>query len=174
MTFKSYSTIVVGTDGSALAATTVARAAWLATREDADLVIVCAYAAVSPRAEAKNVTTVTGDTRLSQVVLGRAAASAAMTSAVALAGEQGATVAAALLIEGEPDAALLETAADRGADVIVLGAIHDRTLVDRLLGTVAEEVTKRATCDVLIVRPVAAPDADDSTADANPRDDDGR
>ena len=35
----------------------------------------------------------------------------------------------------------------------MLGAIHDRSLADRLLGTVATEVTKRAACDVLIVRP---------------------
>lgn len=80
-----------------------------------------------------------------------------------VAGAQGATIAAALLVEGEADAALLEIAADRRAELIVLGAIQDRTLVDRLLGTVAEQVTKRAPCDVLIVRPPAsqgAPAAD--------------
>ena len=43
MAMKDYNTIIVGTDGSALAAPTVARAAWLANRDDADLVIICAY-----------------------------------------------------------------------------------------------------------------------------------
>ena len=44
-----YRIIVVGTDDSSLAEPTVARAAWLAKREDADLVIVCAYSALSRR-----------------------------------------------------------------------------------------------------------------------------
>lgn len=165
MSKKEYRTVVVGTDGSPLAATTVARAAWLAAHEDADLVIVCAYAESTRRAEAKNVATIAGDTRLAQVVLGRDAASQALGAAVAGAGEAGATIAAALLVEGEPAAALLEVAEQRNAGLIVLGAIADRTIVDRLLGTVAEEVAKSARCDVLIVRPaapaaVAAPSAD--------------
>ncbi len=36
---------------------------------------------------------------------------------------------------------------------MVLGAVQDRSLADRLLGTVAREVAKRVGCDVLIVRP---------------------
>ena len=53
MTMKDYRTIVVGTDGSALAEPTVGRAAWLAKHDDADLVIVCAYSKLSRRDEAK-------------------------------------------------------------------------------------------------------------------------
>ncbi|NAZ81909.1 universal stress protein [Kineococcus sp. R8] len=147
-----YRTIVVGTDGSSLAAPTVRRAAWLARYDDADLVIVCAYAEMPRRADAQNTATLGGDPRLGQV-LGRAAANAAVTSAVALASEAGATIAAALLIDGEPARALVEVANERGAELVVIGARHDRSLADRLLGTVATEVTKRAPCDVLIVRP---------------------
>ena len=77
MTMKDYRTIVVGTDGSDLAAPTVARAAWLARRDDADLVIICAFAELSRRDEAKNVATLGGDTRSGQV-LGRAAADLAL------------------------------------------------------------------------------------------------
>ncbi|MER2510032.1 MAG: universal stress protein [Amaricoccus sp.] len=150
-----YRIIVVGTDDSSLAEPTVARAAWLAKREDADLVIVCAYSALSRRDEAKNVATAGGDVRIDEV-LGRAAASEAMSRAVAVASEEGATVAAALLLEGEPAAALIKTAKERGAELLVIGARHDRSLTERLLGTVATEVTKRATCDVLIVRPTAS------------------
>ena len=84
--------------------------------------------------------------------------SAAADLALARAGEvaraQGATVSAALLIDGEPAQALVKAAEDRSADLIVMGAVHDRSLAGRLLGTTAEEVTKKATCDVLIVRPV--------------------
>ena len=74
---KDYRTIVVGTDGSGLAAPVVARAAWLAVRDDADLVIVCAYARVPRRADAKNVATLGGDPRSGQV-LGREAAGRAV------------------------------------------------------------------------------------------------
>ena len=152
MTMKDYRTIVVGTDGSALAAQAVARAAWLADRDDADLVIVCAYSELSRRAEAKNVATLGGDSRIGQV-LGREAARQALDAAMATAKSEGATVSAGLLVDGEPSKALVSTAQERSADLIVLGAIHDRSLADRLLGTVATEVTKRARCDVLIVRP---------------------
>ena len=152
MTMKDYRTIVVGTDGSELAEPVVARAAWLAVRDDADLVIVCAFAELSRRTEAMNVATLGGDTRTGQV-LGREAAAVALDKAMAIARAEGATVSAALLVDGEPSKVLIATAEERAADLVVLGAIHDRSLADRLLGTVATEVTKRASCDVLVVRP---------------------
>ena len=151
-TKKDYRTVVVGTDGSALAGPTVARAAWLAQRDDADLVIVCAYSGLSRRDEAKNVATMGGDARTGQV-LGRAAASAAIADAVAVAKAERAAISAALMLEGDAAKALLATAAERSADLVVLGAVQDRSLADRLLGTVALEVAKRVGCDVLIVRP---------------------
>lgn len=166
MTMKDYRTIVVGTDGSDLAAPTVARAAWLATRDHADLVIICAFAQLSRRDEAKNVATL-GDTRSGQV-LGRAAADLALARAGEVARAQGATVSAALLIDGEPAQALVKAAQDRSADLIVMGAVHDRSLAGRLLGTTAEEVTKKATCDVLIVRPVDPVDELEVPEDVSP------
>jgi hypothetical protein len=51
-------------------------------------------------------------------------------------------VSTTLLVDGEPSKALIATAQERSADPIVLGAIHDRSLADRLLGTVATEVAK--------------------------------
>ena len=152
MTMKDYRTIVVGTDGSSLAEPTVGRAAWLANHDDANLVIVCAYARLARRDEAKNVATLGGDTRIGQV-LGREAAGLALTSAMAVAGQEGAIVTAALLIDGDPAEALVATADEQNADLIVMGALHDRSLADRLLGSTSEEVVKRARCDVLIVRP---------------------
>ena len=41
----------------------------------------------------------------------------------------------------------------RGADVIVVGARQDRSVADRLLGTVGSDIARRAHCDVVIVRP---------------------
>ena len=147
-----YRTVIVGTDGSPLAVPTVARAAWLAAHDDADLVIVCAYSELSRRDEARNVATLGGDTRIG-LVTGRADASAAIAAAVGVAQEQSATISAALLVDGEPANALLATAAERAADLIVVGALRDTGLADRLLGTVATEVVRRATCEVLVVRP---------------------
>ena len=152
-TMYDYRTIVVGTDGSPLAAPTVARAAWLATHDDADLVIVCAYSELSRRQEARNVASL-GDSRVGQVP-GRTAASEAIATAVAVAREQGATISAALLVDGEPASALLATAKERAADLVVVGALRDTSIADRLLGTVATEVVRRAECEVLVVRPRA-------------------
>ena len=151
---KGYTTILVGTAGTDLADPTVARAAWLAAREDADLVIICAYSELSRRAEAKNTATTGGDVRAGQV-MGRSAASAAIAAAVAVAEREGATIARTQLVDGDPAKALVQLAGDHSAGLIVLGAVHDRSLADRLLGTTAEEVTKQAVCDVLIVRPAS-------------------
>jgi nucleotide-binding universal stress UspA family protein len=53
---------------------------------------------------------------------------------------------------GDPVKEILATAAERGADLIVMGA-HGRTAAGRLLmGSVAEDVGRRATCSVLTVR----------------------
>lgn len=160
-----YRTIVVGTDGSPLSVPTVARAAWLAAQDDADLVIVCAYSELSRREEARNVATLGGDTRIGQVA-SRADASSAIAAAVGVAREQSATISAALLVDGEPANALLATAAERAADLIVVGAIRDTGIADRLLGSVATEVVRRAPCDVLVVRP--RPDPDQQPAAGKP------
>ena len=76
-----YRRIVVGTDGSALADPTVARAAVLAASEGAELVIVCAYSGVTQRDEAR--VGGLGDTRVG-TVLGRAAAEDAVAAAAAI------------------------------------------------------------------------------------------
>lgn len=56
------------------------------------------------------------------------------------------------LAEGEPGEAIVRLAERRNADLIVVGT-HDRSFLDRLLhGSVSAEVTRRAPCDVLVVR----------------------
>lgn len=154
MSMTNYRVVVVGTDGSTLAEPTVSRAAWMARHEDADLVIVCAYSRLSPRADAKNLATLGGDPRGGEV-LGRAAATEALTRAVSVAAEHGATVTAALMVEGEPAAALIETVKTRNAELLVLGARFDTSFAERLLGTLARQIVDSAFCDILIVRPNA-------------------
>ncbi len=151
-TMTPYRSIVVGTDGSALADPTVARAAYLAASEDAELVIVCAFSALSQRDAARALDL--GDSRVGSV-LGRQAASDALAAASATASGLGAKVEATLLVEAPPVDALLAAAKQRSADLIVIGAIRDVSIADRLLGTVASAVVRRAPCEVLIVRPPA-------------------
>ncbi|MBI2807935.1 MAG: universal stress protein [Planctomycetes bacterium] len=56
------------------------------------------------------------------------------------------------LIDGDPANVIVETAAEAGADVIVMGT-HGRTGFTRLImGSVAEEVLRKAPCPVLTVR----------------------
>lgn len=149
---KSYTCVVVGADGSSLATPTVTKAAREAANADADLVIVCAYTGMSRRADAENTFTLGGDPKVDQVV-GEASARAAIEQATALAVAEGARLAGAQLVEADAAAALLHVVEERKADLLVIGAIRDTSIVGRLLGTVAEEVVRKATCDVLVVRP---------------------
>ena len=58
------------------------------------------------------------------------------------------------LLEGDPATVIAETAAETGADLVVLGT-HGRTGLTRLvMGSVAEQVLRRAPCPVLTVRGV--------------------
>ena len=56
------------------------------------------------------------------------------------------------LAEGEPAEQILDTARETSCDLIVLGT-HGRTGLDRLLmGSVAEQVVRKAPCPVLTVK----------------------
>ncbi len=73
------------------------------------------------------------------------------------------------LEEGNAVEAILEAARQRGCDLIVLGT-HGRTGLGRLLmGSVAEQVMRKAPCPVLTVRgPLPQPAAVGSTAQSAP------
>jgi nucleotide-binding universal stress UspA family protein len=56
------------------------------------------------------------------------------------------------LEEGDPAAEILRVAAESDCDVIMMGT-HGRTWMARvLMGSVAEQVVRRATCPVLVVK----------------------
>lgn len=59
------------------------------------------------------------------------------------------------MLEGSPPAVITETAEEIGADLIVMGT-HGRTgLMRFVMGSVAEEVLRRAPCPVLTIRGTA-------------------
>lgn len=67
------------------------------------------------------------------------------------AGEHGISVATTTAF-GHPAQEIVRTAKDIGADLIVLGHSGHSAIHDRLLGAVVENVSRHASCSVLIVR----------------------
>lgn len=63
-----------------------------------------------------------------------------------------------LLLEGDPTTAILDTAKEKGADLIVMGTHGWRGLTRLLMGSVAEGVLRGAACPVLTVKAPAAPE----------------
>ncbi len=60
-----------------------------------------------------------------------------------------------LIWEGDPADSILEAAQAEGADLIVVGS-HGRGGLERaLIGSVSDQVIRRAPCPVLVVRPTA-------------------
>lgn len=59
------------------------------------------------------------------------------------------------LVEGEPAQAVIDTAAQRHADLVVVGSPHRRGMLATLLGSTAESVVAGVACDVLVVPPRA-------------------
>jgi nucleotide-binding universal stress UspA family protein len=76
-----------------------------------------------------------------------------------------ALVAERVVVEGDPVAEIVRLARERGADLIVMGT-HGRTGLGRLLmGSVAEQVLRKAPCPVLTLKaPVPAAEAAETAA----------
>jgi nucleotide-binding universal stress UspA family protein len=143
---SSYQRVLVGTDGSETSYRAVDRAAAIAKEAGAQLVIVSAYRPLSAREReeaAQQLGTeaykVTGSSPAEDVLR---EACTRIDSSVDVE-----TVA----IEGEPVDALIRTAQERKADLLVVGNRGLNSLTGRLLGSVPSVVTHRAQCDVLIV-----------------------
>jgi nucleotide-binding universal stress UspA family protein len=144
----SYTTVLVGTDGSESAMKAVARAADVAAARNASLIVVCAFHPMSAREQAL-ITPATGDATAR--VTGTRAAEAALDLGVEHARQAGAPQVEGRLVEGDAVEALLSVAQERSAGLIVVGNRGVNTLSGRLLGSVPSDVVQRAPCDVLIV-----------------------
>ncbi len=124
----SYRTIVFGTDGSDTAAVAQAAAFGLASRADAEVVIVSAF----------------GGT------LARDAAEAAVAAAASLAEQRGVKV-RTLVVEAPAAEAILHVASTEDAGAIVVGSRGMGPARRLHLGDVPDRVAHGAPCDVLIV-----------------------
>lgn len=142
-----YSSIVVGTDGSATAERAVAQAAGLAAEDAARLVIVTAYAP-GTGANAAEVDAVPEDIRFA--LTDRIQAEALTERGRAIAKDLGVPKVVVQAIAGDPGEVLLEAAKDFNADLIVVGSRGLTSHAHFLLGSVASSVSHHAPCDVLV------------------------
>jgi nucleotide-binding universal stress UspA family protein/GNAT superfamily N-acetyltransferase len=123
-------TIVVGTDGSALAGAAVRAAAALAPRLGASVQLVAVHWPVF------------GD---------RDAAGEALRLAEEALRAHGVEVTSHVR-RGDPAASLMDVAEEERARLIMIGARGETTAAQLLLGSVSETVAAHAPCDVMIVR----------------------
>lgn len=145
----SYSRIVVGTDGSPPSLRAVRRAAEVAKDNAAGLVIVCAYYPADSR-EVKKAQDELGEEAFQ--VVGSTPAEDTLREATDVALEAGIADNETVARLGSPVGSLLEVAEERSADLLVVGSRGLNSVKGRILGSVPSEVSRRADCDVLVVR----------------------
>jgi nucleotide-binding universal stress UspA family protein len=135
------STIVVGFDGSSAAERALDRAAELAGA-DGRVVIVTATVSLPPTAMSDEPVLDSPSPDQRDALLDRAAA------ALRGRGFEPELVAA----DAAPAEALTQAARDANADLIVVGSTGTGYVTRAIVGSTAENVVRRAPCDVLVVR----------------------
>jgi nucleotide-binding universal stress UspA family protein len=144
----SYTTVMVGTDGSSSSFRAVDRAAKVARDADATLVLLTAFRPMSSR-EALEAQDKLGDEAYK--VAGSSPAEDVLRDAADRARGIGATKIETVAVEGDPVDALTDEALRRGVDLLVVGNRGLNSLAGRLLGSVPANITHKANCDVLVV-----------------------
>ena len=143
---STYRSVVVGTDGSDSSLRAVEKAATIAARADAKLIVATAYL---PQHEDARAADALKDE--SYKVSGSAPIYAILREARDRAHEAGAKNIEERSIVGAPVDALVGLAEEVGADLLVVGNVGLSTIAGRLLGSVPANVSRRAKVDVLIV-----------------------
>jgi nucleotide-binding universal stress UspA family protein len=144
----SYTTVLVGTDGSESSFRAVDRAAGIAGDAGAKLVVACAYREMQPR-ERQRAADQLGDEAYK--VAGAHPAEDLLRDAADRAKQAGATDVEPVAVAGDPVDVLVELAGRYNAELLVVGNRGLNSLAGRLLGSVPQNVSHRAACDVLIV-----------------------
>lgn len=146
---SSYRSVVVGTDGSSPSLRAVERAAEVARDAVAQLVVVCAYYPNNEK-DVGRAQDELGDEAFQ--VIGSAPAEDTLREAADRARAAGATDIDTVAKVGAPINILVDVAEQRSADLLVVGSRGLNSLKGRILGSVPSEVSRRADCDVLVVR----------------------
>ena len=142
----TYSSIAVGTDGSATSLVAVRAAASMARVYDADLTVICAHYSAntsllnSSNAEQSKVDIVTDDD-----------AARILGMAEDIAREEQAPRINLMAKPGMPANVLLDAVQETGADLLVVGNKGMRTLAGRIFGNIPGDVAKKAPVDVVLV-----------------------
>ena len=139
--------IVVGTDGSPTAQRAVGKATALAAAVGAELIIVSAYNNRAPSGVAAAGVALDS----SWVAAGASAAEEVATEAGARATAGGGATVSTLALPGDPSEVLLQVTSEQDADLLVVGSKGMQSTARFLLGPIANKVSRRVACDLLIV-----------------------
>lgn len=143
---SSYTTIVVGTDGSDTSMRAVERAGALAADAGATLVLVCAYL---PDGDHKREQDQLGGEGYQ--IVGSAPAEGILQRAEDHAVKTGARDIEKIALRDAPVKALRKAVKDSSADLLVVGNVGLNSLSGRLFGSVPSDVARGVDIDVLIV-----------------------
>ncbi|AIG64214.1 stress protein [Corynebacterium atypicum] len=143
----TYSTIVVGTDGSKSSMLAVERAAKIASAFDATLIIGCAY--YENKEEASKTLR-----QESVTILGGDPAEKNLKAAAEFAEQFNVKDIQTEVRSGSPVSALMQIVTDRKADLLIVGNRGINSLTGRLLGSVPADLARQSDCDVMIVHTV--------------------
>ncbi len=146
----TYSSIVVGTDGSPTAQQAVEQASALAAANHSRLVIVTAYQPGEHAGLGVDPDEVPADLRYT--LSDRAQAEELTQSGRAAAHALGVRKVVVQALPGDPADVLLEAARDFEAELIVVGSKGLTSHAHFVLGSVAASVAHHAPCDVLVAR----------------------
>ncbi|MER5553934.1 universal stress protein [Streptomyces sp. NPDC002793] len=144
----AYRTVMVGTDGSESSFSAVEGAARLAAACGAELVIACAYLPMRGPELALARDQLGAE---AYQVVGSAPAEETLRTARDRARAQGAVDVRSIAVQDEPVTALVRTARECSADLLVVGNRGLRSLAGRILGSVPADIARKADLDVLIV-----------------------
>ena len=138
-------TIVVGTDGSEPAVRAVREAIRIAARDGAELHVVTAFQDPAKFRESIESGATTVNLNLQEV--GDSLAARAVSEA-----EAAGVKVTPHVHGGDPAEAILDTASEQNADLIVVGSRGLSGVQRFLLGSVSQKVSEHAACSVMIVR----------------------
>jgi nucleotide-binding universal stress UspA family protein len=139
--------IVVGTDGSPTALRAVAKATALAKAVGAELVIVSAFNNRAPSGVAAAGIALDS----SWVAAAQSGAESVAKEAAEKAKADGVTTVLYQAVAGDPSEVLLQVTTEQGADLLVVGSKGMQSTARFLLGPIANKVSRKVPCDLLIV-----------------------